>query len=263
MKKLLIIILLLIPFTVQAWFADRMRDAFNWAKKANATRHRDQAMVRDWKATNLWQKYETLKEQKQVDNSWVEKMQEIDEFAKLDHKDIGFNLDNLPEYVSIVWCYRDWVIKKPKSDQWWGCYLPWWWWHNIMLPPQSHIVTWRKYYNDSQIINRLALVNFESSFNEDASNKFAHWYVQTLRTHWVSKDMATQLEWMRNREKRYSDNGKYCGKYWKQNNKVDWYDKWADAVLACLYRYHNHANRTWYSKRWMTVTRYYRSIFRT
>lgn len=78
-------------------------------------------------------------------------------------------LDSLPDHVQIVGCYKDGVIKEPNNG---NClYGPGR--KNIMTPPVSHIRIWRKYYNDRQIINRLALVNFESSFDENAYNDFA------------------------------------------------------------------------------------------
>jgi len=42
-----------------------------------------------------------------------------------------------------------------------------------MLPPRSQIKIWLKYFNEFEIINRLGIVNFESSFDENAGNKYA------------------------------------------------------------------------------------------
>lgn len=252
--------MLIVPVTAEAWFAEKLREAYGVAKEADAKvkRHQDQAMIRQRKAKDLWEEYNEIKENKFEHDSWTTNMMEIDEFAKRDHT---YNLDNLPNYVSIVWCYKDWMIVEPKSDQGWWCFLPWWWRHNIMLPPQSHINTRRKYYNDQQIINRLALINFESSFDENASNRYAHWYVQTLRSHGVAKDIDSQLKRMKEREERYTIGERYCWRYRNSDNNFDWHKQGADGVLSCLYRYHNHAHRTRYSKRGMEVTKYYRTLF--
>ncbi|NDK09782.1 hypothetical protein GW846_03315 [Candidatus Gracilibacteria bacterium] len=142
--------------------------------------------------------------------------------------------------------------------------------HNIMTPPQRDIKSWKKYYNEKQIINRLALVNFESGFSETASNPSAWGYVQTLRSHGISPDIESQLAWMKNREEVYRQRyfqGKSgtldgCGKYWEFDNLKDGFEAGEYGVLSCLYRFHYHANKgTWYAKRGIIVTEFYKNYF--
>jgi hypothetical protein len=56
---------------------------------------------------------------------------------------------------------------------------------NIMLPPREHVEIWWEATHGEQrkIINQIALVNFESSFNPLANNNIAIGYVQTLRSY--------------------------------------------------------------------------------
>jgi len=58
MKKLLIIILLLIPFTVQAWFADKLEDAFTLTDQEYTFMH---------ETFCLWWEEENQEQQKQVE----------------------------------------------------------------------------------------------------------------------------------------------------------------------------------------------------
>lgn len=98
-----------------------------------------------------------------------------------------------------------------------------------MLPARSQIEKWLEVYNENQIINRLAIVNFESSFIEENGNKYAYGYVQTLKSHGVDPDIVSQLSWMKKRNSVYrqeSYHGKYgpvrgCGYYWENNNIKD------------------------------------------
>ena len=169
---------------------------------------------------------------------------------------------HFPTVKTVIWCYND--ISKTtresmrctkKGD------------HNITLPTREHIKIWLKYYNDYEILNRLALVNFESNFDENAENHMARGYVQTLKSYNIPIDIDSQLNWLKNRNKTYKKvyyGGKYwrargCGYYWNNNNPVDWYPKWEYWVLACLYRFHYNANTgMWYAKRGMLVTKFYK-----
>lgn len=74
-------------------------------------------------------------------------------------------LDRFPdnsEGVRVIGCYNDHTrkIREGSSCTASGD-------KNIMLPPRSHVEVWLKYYNPRQIVNRLGIVNFESSFRED------------------------------------------------------------------------------------------------
>jgi hypothetical protein len=126
-------------------------------------------------------------------------------------------------------------------------------------------------YNESEAINRLAIVNFESGFNPKASNPFAIWYVQTLRKWNVSTDIKTQLEWMKNRQDYQKQthiawvNGtvEACGIYKYKDNVRDWYKKGEEGVMSCLYRWHYHAhNGTWYARKAMSAREYYLNYFK-
>jgi len=164
--------------------------------------------------------------------------------------------------TTIIGCYnsRTAEIREPLNSWVYWCYM-WDWWKNIMLPPESHLEVWRRYWTERQVINRLVIVNFESSFDENRSNPFAHWYVQTLRKRDISKDIDSQLRWMKNREQWIlSDN--VCGRYWSQYNSIDWFERWERGVLACMYRYHYHNEKgIWYAKRGMKVRDFYISYF--
>lgn len=143
---------------------------------------------------------------------------------------------------------------------------------NIMLPPKSHIKIWKKVYNESEAINRLPIVNFESGFNPKANNKYAIGYVQTLRKWNVSTEIKTQLEWMKTRQdyqKQTHINGvnwvvEACGIYKYKDNVRDGYLKGEEGVMACLYRWHYHAhNGTWYARKAMSAREYYITYFKT
>jgi hypothetical protein len=143
---------------------------------------------------------------------------------------------------------------------------------NIMLPPKKHIKIWKKVYSESEAINRLPIVNFESWFNQYASNPFAIWYVQTLRKWNVSTDIKDQLLWMKNRQDYQKQtyiawvNGtvEACGIYKYKDNVRDWYKKGEEGVMSCLYRWHYHAhNGTWYARKAMSAREYYLNYFKT
>ena len=171
-------------------------------------------------------------------------------------------LNYFSEETRVIGCYNS-ISKTTREAS--SCTTRWD--HNILLPDRKQIEVWLKYYNERQIINRLALVNFESAFRENVWNPHAFWYVQTLRSHWIAPDINSQLAWMSNREKIYRQeyfHGRSwrlrgCGFYWKNANVRDWFQAWEDGVLGCLYRYHYDANKgSWYAQRWILVTHYYR-----
>ena len=172
-------------------------------------------------------------------------------------------LAHFPLETRVIGCYNNYT-KETRED--YICTKPWD--LNIKLPARSQIVTWFKYYNEYQIMNRLALVNFESSFNIHASNPYAKWYIQTLRSYNISIDIDTQLQWLKNRENRtywkvyYAGKwGKtrWCGYYWNNFNTKDNVEAWEYWVLSCMYRYHYQANTwMWYGARGIKVTKFYK-----
>ena len=174
----------------------------------------------------------------------------------------GYYLSHFPTERTVIGCYndRDKTTREAMKCTRWGD-------HNITLPPRDQIKIWLKYFTPFEITNRLALVNFESNFDENASNAHAKGYVQTLRSHWVAKDINSQLAWLK---KRQSVHGKEyfawkygrvrgCGYYWNNYNNKDNLPAWEYAVLACFYRFHYHYSKwVWYAKRWVKVTKFYK-----
>jgi len=173
-----------------------------------------------------------------------------------------------PEHKQVIGCYNDrtWVARHKEyndsCDRWWD--------HNITIPPRNHISIWLKYYTPRQIINRLAIVNFESNFNENSENPYAKWYVQTLKKWNIAPDIESQLSWMKNRNKTYSKvwyywrywKVRWCGYYWNNYNYVDWFRAWEEWVISCLYRYHYQANTwSWYARRGMEARKIYFEYF--
>lgn len=176
--------------------------------------------------------------------------------------DTGENLAFLahfPEEKTVIGCYNDRTKQTREAAR---CTKGGD--HNIVLPPKRQIKVWLKYFNAFEITNRLALVNFESNFDENANNPYAIWYVQTLRSHGVAKDIDTQLKWLHNRQNaqkvKYTRWGsKRCWIYWDSYNYKDWFAAGEYGVLSCLYRYHYHAHKgTWYAKRGITTTKFYK-----
>lgn len=174
----------------------------------------------------------------------------------------------LKDDVSLIWCLNAHTLETRNPTKNWNCY--WWgaWWHNIQLPPRSHIETRKKYWPDNGIINRLSIVNFESSFNENAWNPHAKWYVQTLRKYNISPDIDSQLGWLKKREEwnvlkewvywAYWKKSPRCWSYRNQPNNRDWFPQWEEGVVACMYRHHYHANEwTWYAKKAMKAREFY------
>lgn len=172
-------------------------------------------------------------------------------------------LSRFPLETRVIGCYNKYT-KETRED--YICTQPWD--LNIKLPARSQIVQWFKYYNEYQIMNRLALINFESSFNIYASNPYAKWYIQTLRSYNIAIDIDSQLAWLKNRENKTYWKRFYAGKYWKtrwcayywnNTNFKDWFAEWEYGVLSCMYRYHYQANTgMWYAKRWITTTKFYK-----
>lgn len=173
-------------------------------------------------------------------------------------------LDRFPKENTIIGCYNS-ITKTTREDN--VCTQKGD--HNIILPAREQIKEWLKYYNEAQIVNRLALVNFESAFRENVWNPSAYWYVQTLRSHKVAPDINSQLSWLKNREnKTYwqeyfnwkSGLLKWCGYYWENENTRDWTWKWEYWVLSCMYRFHySQTEGVWYAKRWIIATKFYKS----
>lgn len=67
------------------------------------------------------------------------------------------------------------------------------------MPPKSHIEQFKKIFGEDYKY-RLAIANYEGSFNEEAQNPYAIGYLQTLRSHKVKKDVVSQLTWLKTRE---------------------------------------------------------------
>lgn len=168
----------------------------------------------------------------------------------------------------IVWCYNPTTnkFKEPKSNDHTACYWDGGGWQNIIVPPLDHIGEWKKVYNDMQIINRFALINFESGFDPNAKRESCAfvsnwwstscdvWYVQMNDIHkpknisYKKRDteqrlsITYSLQRMKQREDRMLE--QYCDQYWNIYNNKEWFQAWQDAVLACLYRVHNQNNET-------------------
>jgi len=177
----------------------------------------------------------------------------------------GRFLAHFPEEKTVIGCYNIYTKKARELWEASGCYKKGD--HNITLPPRSHIVEWLKYFNEFQVTNRLALVNFESNFDETAENDSAKGYVQTLKSHGVAPDLHSQLSWLKKRQgvhgKKYYGwkygQVRWCGYYWENNNTKDWFEAGEYGVLSCLYRYHYDANKgTWYAKKGIEATKFYK-----
>lgn len=160
---------------------------------------------------------------------------------------------------------KSWVSEDKKCFLWNGGR-----WKNIMLPPKSHIEHFKKIFWD-EYKYRLAIVNFESSFNEKANNPHAKWYVQTLRSHNVKKDIVSQLSWLKNREEK--NTWVACEIYTKENYTLFGTMDIAKGKLAkytCMARRHYWAFSPWdgkhwyhsvmYAKRYKATTEYYLSL---
>lgn len=193
-----------------------------------------------------------------------EKPKETKPVAKIEWK------ITLSDKIQVVACLneKNMTIHQPKN---WNCYLGQGGkWKNILLPPKSHIDQFKKIFgNDYKY--RLAIANFEGSFNENASNPYAIGYLQTLRTHKVKKDVVSQLTWLKNREDK--NTGVACSRYTKENFTLFGtinIEKGELAKYTCMARRHYGAFSPWdgkhwhhsvmYAKRYKATTEYYLSL---
>lgn len=155
------------------------------------------------------------------------------------------------EEIKIIGCINTNTLETTKPSNW-NCFKGKGW-QNIMLPPKSHINKWKQVFtNEKEIINRLAIVNGESWFNENASNKWAKWYVQTLRSYKIKPDIVSQLKWMKKRQE--SQKKGNCSQH-----------KTEDRLMICLFARHYGAlsPNHWYPKKNMKVREYYINYFKT
>lgn len=168
----------------------------------------------------------------------------------------------LSDKIQVVACLneKNMTIHQPKNG---NCYLGQGGkWKNILLPPKSHIEHFKKIFgNDYKY--RLAIANFEGSFNEEAKNPYAIGYLQTLRTHKVKKDVVSQLNWLAKRE--VGTTGRICDK----NNNAPY--GWSTKLdrYTCMARWHygfhkkdskHYAHGMMYWKRYKVTTEYYLSL---
>lgn len=159
-------------------------------------------------------------------------------------------LDKFEDYHKIIWCYNTKTGEIKEINEKWNCFL-WNNYQNITLPPKNHIEKYFLVYNNIEdIIKSLPTINFESSFNENAENKHAIWYVQTLKSYNIQKDIVSQLTWMKNRQDSQLNNKNQCWYY-------DWNEK---DQLKCLYRYHYHSKKWYaYAEKSYKVYEYYKN----
>ena len=146
-------------------------------------------------------------------------------------------LEKFQDTHQIIWCINTKTNKVEKPSSSWNCFI-WKNYQNIMLPPKSHVLKYLEVYEDNvdDIIKSFPTENMESSFNEDAWNKYAYWYVQTLRKYKIKPDIESQLTWKKERQENQLENKKQCWFY-----KDDSPDQ-----IKCIYRYHYHATK-WYA----------------
>ncbi len=168
----------------------------------------------------------------------------------------------LSDKVQVAACLneRNMTIHQPKNG---NCYLgKGGKWKNIMLPPKSHIEHFKKIFGDDYKY-RLAIANFEGSFNEEAKNPYAIGYLQTLRSHKVKPDVVSQLNWLAKRE--VGTTGRICDL--NKNAPYGWGTK-LDRY-TCMARWHfgfhkkgskHYAHGIMYWKRYRAATEYYLSI---
>lgn len=152
--------------------------------------------------------------------------------------------DKFTENRQIIWCWK-WLETRWTNK--WNCYY-WTGWHNIYLPPKKDLEVYKEVFGNSvsRILNSFPTENRESWFDENAWNKHAKWYVQTLRKWNIDKWIKPQLEWKRNRQ--------------DHQKTVWWCSKIVgeEAIISCLYRLHYHATKWYrYSDESMSVREYY------
>lgn len=158
------------------------------------------------------------------------------------------------ENIKIIWCINKITLETKQPSEKWNCYYGEGW-QNIMIPPDSHINIWREVFeNDEMIINRLPIVNFESWFDENASNKHAKWYVQTLRSYLIPPDILSQLKWMKDRQESQ-----------KKGNCSQHIESGENRVMRCLYARHYGAldGYHWYPNKAMKAREFYINYFKT
>lgn len=187
----------------------------------------------------------------------IEKQQEEPKKVKHDTKKIV-----LSNEVQVVACLneKNMTIHQPKNG---NCFLGQGGrWKNIMLPPKSHIEQFKKIFGDDYKY-RLAIANFEGSFNENAQNPYAIGYLQTLRSHKVKPDVVSQLNWLAKRE--VGTTGRICDL--NDNAPYGW-DTKLDRY-TCMARWHfgfhkrdskHYSHGIMYGKRYRAVTEYYLSL---
>lgn len=179
----------------------------------------------------------------------------------------------LTDKIQLVACLNqnDMKIHKVKNG---NCFL---WnggkWKNIMIPPKSHIEHFKKTFWDDYKY-RLAIANYEWSFDENAQNPYAVGYLQTLRSHKVKKDIVSQLTWLKNREDK--NTGIACDRYLRENYTLFWTMNIPASKIAkqtCMARRHYGAfspgdpktRKHWlhsviYAKRYKATTDFYLSL---
>lgn len=176
---------------------------------------------------------------------------------------------DLPQETTIIGCFNSLTMetREPNDGTCYGFGNSGW--HNISLPPQWHFPKWREFWSEGGVINRLVIVNFESNFNPEAWNPYAHWYVQTLRSYNIAPDVTSQLSWMAYRETH--NTGKRCAEflhrdYIKGNAKAG-----QSGYISCIARWHygffsdpsnkHYHTSLFYAKRANIVRQYYEDYF--
>lgn len=217
-----------------------------------------ESMIRDCdNVSSQWQvapRNKELKEQRW----WVSVHKEA---AKAD-KEVGWESKKesikLTDKVIVIKCLNEKTMTLHEPNKW-TCFLgKGWRWKNIMLPPQSHIDTFKKVFGDDYKY-RLAIANFEGSFREDAENTYAIWYLQTLKSHKVKPDITSQLEWLKNREVKTT--GRICDLNGWNKTKIERYSCMAAGHFGFFKPWDKHyAHSVMYKKRYKTVTEYYLSL---
>ncbi len=164
---------------------------------------------------------------------------------------------NNKEENIIIWC----INKKNetidvKINSKWKKYCDY---KNIILPKKSHLLIFKELYwdNKTMIANRLALINFESAFNEYAiSPWWDYWYIQIRwwkEYLWLIKESLYYLD-ARFIEQKIN----LCQK--KLKIKSDDYDN----IYKCLLMRHNWRKtlNNNYTIRWINTRNYYINYFK-
>lgn len=142
-------------------------------------------------------------------------------------------------------------------------------WKNIMLPSKKDIKVFKKTFWDDYKY-RLAIANFEGGFDENAGNKYAKWYLQTLRTYNIPNDIVSQLNWLKKRED--WNTGVVCNQFLTDEYLLHGtmnIAPWTMARYTCMarwhYGFHKPSSKYWehsviYARRYKVVTEFYLSI---